>query len=189
MADAIRTRQISGMRAISLLLLPVFIHTKVGIMHSRFRWPAVALAAAVAVSATAVAMSPTWLTTVKRITAEVSLRSGSDIALIMGGTGMPDPTQAYIDEVNDFFLQPNFPGYESLGLQTPEEAFPIYGLLSGYASVALGVDDLNTAITQTYAGDNLVIFGVSQSAMITSLEEQQLAANPPADLVSCTSRC
>jgi hypothetical protein len=151
-------------------------------MHSRFRPPALALVAAVAVSATAVAMGPTWLTTVKRVTAEVSLRSGSDVALIMGGTGMPDPTQAYIDEVNDFFLQPNFPGYEPVGLQTPEEAFPLYGLLSGYDSVAFGVEELNYAITHTYAGDNLVIFGVSQSAMIASLEEQQLAANPPADL-------
>jgi PE-PPE domain len=100
----------------------------------------------------------------------------------MGGTGMPDPTQAYIDEVNDFFLQPNFPGYEPVGLQTPEEAFPIYGLLTGYTSVTEGVADLNYAITHTYAGDNLVIFGVSQSAMIASLEEQQLAANTPADL-------
>jgi hypothetical protein len=151
-------------------------------MHSRFRSPAIALVAAVAVSATAVATAPSWLTTLKRITAEISLRSGSDVALIMGGTGMPDPTQAYIDEVTDFFLQPNFPGYEPVGLQTPEEAFPIYGLLSGYESVAQGVADLNTAITQTYAGDNLVIFGVSQSALIASLEEQQLAANPPADL-------
>jgi hypothetical protein len=43
-----------------------------------------------------------------------------------------------------FFLQPNFPGYEPVGLQTPEEAFPIYGLLSGYESVAQGVADLNT---------------------------------------------
>jgi PE-PPE domain len=183
MADAIRTQPISGMRAISRSFRPpnLFIR-RLEIVHSRLRSPAVALVGAVAVSATAVAMSPARLTTVKRNTAEISLRSGSDIALIMGGTGMPDPTQAYIDEVNDFFLQPNFPGYEPVGLQTPEEAFPIYGLLSGYESVAQGVADLNTAITQTYAGDNLVIFGVSQSAMIASLEEQQLAANPPADL-------
>lgn len=149
-------------------------------MHSRFRWPAVALAVAVAVSAPL--MSSTWQTTAKRIMAEVSLRSGSDIALIMGGTGMPDPTQAFLDEVNDFYVQPNFPGYDPVGLQTPEEAFPIYGLLSGYTSVAEGVADLNYAITHTYAGDNLVIFGVSQSALIASLEEQQLAAKPPADL-------
>jgi hypothetical protein len=110
----------------------------------------------------------------------ISLRS--DITLIMGGTGMPVPTQPFIDEVNNFYIQPNFPGYEPVGLQTPEEAFPLYGFLSGYASVAQGVQDLNTAITHTYAGDNLVIFGVSQSALIASLEEQQLAADPPAHL-------
>ncbi len=125
-------------------------------------------------------MSSTFLATVKRISAEISLRS--DVALIMGGTGMPDPTQAFLDEVNNVYVQPNFPGYEPMGLQTPEEAFPIYGLLSGYASVAQGVEDLNTAITQTYAGDNLVIFGVSQSALIVSLEEQQLAADNPSHL-------
>lgn len=135
-------------------------------MRVRFRSPAVALAAAVALSATPL-ISSTFLATVKRISAEISLRS--DVALIMGGTGMPDPTQAFLDEVNNVYVQPNFPGYEPMGLQTPEEAFPIYGLLSGYASVAQGVEDLNTAITQIYAGDNLVIFGVSQTQTFFSM--------------------
>jgi hypothetical protein len=72
-----------------------------------------------------------------------------------------------------FFLQPNSPGYEPVGVQTPEEAFPIYGLLSGYESVAQGVADLNTAITQTYALDNLVIFGVSHRPIFTRASTTQ----------------
>lgn len=144
-------------------------------MHLTFRSSAVALAAAVAVSATPL-ISSTVLATVKRMTADVSLRS--DIALIMGGTGMPDPTPAFIAEVNNVYLQPNFPGYDPVGVQTPEEAFPIYGLLNGYSSVAEGVAILDDAIARNHAGDNLVIFGVSQSALIAGLEERQLAANP-----------
>lgn len=170
---------INELQAISLLLLYAPTVGRLEMMRVRFRSPAVALAAAVALSATPL-ISSTFLATVKRISAEISLRS--DVALIMGGTGMPDPTQVFLDEVNNLYIQPNFPGYEPVGLHTPEEAFPIYGLLSGYASVTQGVEDLNTAITHTYAGDNLVIFGVSQSALIASLEEQQLAANPPAHL-------
>jgi hypothetical protein len=69
-----------------------------------------------------------------------------------------------------------------VGLTTPEESFPFYGWLTGEQSVGDGVQDLNIAITQMYAGDNLLIFGVSQSALVASLEMQQLAANPPADL-------
>jgi hypothetical protein len=102
MADAIRSQPISEMQTSHFFRDPYLFIRRLEIMHSRFRSPAVALVAAVAVLATALAMSPTWQTTVKRITAETSFRSGSDIALIMGGTGMPDPTQVYMDEVNDF---------------------------------------------------------------------------------------
>ena len=153
---------------------------KLGMVRLSFRSPAVVVAAAVALLAVPLVLASTCAAGIKRITAEVSLRS--DIALIMGGTGMPDPTQAFIEAVHNLYIQPHLPGYEPVGLITPEEGFPIYGLMSGYSSVAEGVAILDDAITRSYAGDNLVIFGVSQSAMIASLEEQQLAANPPAYL-------
>ncbi len=108
----------------------------------------------------------------------------SDTALIMGGTGMPDPTPEMIDLVNDIYIRPYFPGYAPVGLHTPEEAWPLFGTMTGEQSVAAGVRDLHTAITDTYAGDNLLIFGVSQSALIAGLEMRDLIAHPPADLAT-----
>jgi hypothetical protein len=64
-----------------------------------FRSSAVALLATVAVSAATPLMTSTYAAAVKRIMEEISLRS--DVALILGGTRMPIPTQAEIDEVND----------------------------------------------------------------------------------------
>jgi hypothetical protein len=124
---------------------------------------------------------------------------GDDIALIMGGTGseggtLPSglPTQEffdgvvsrYIDPAQPFFTgQPTFPGFSAVPLATPEQDYPFTGLnsLSLDASIAQGLTDLNTAITQTYSGDDLAVLGYSQSAAIATMEMEDLAAsgNPP----------
>ena len=54
--------------------------------------------------------------------------SGTDIALIMGGTFNPQPTPGYVAAINSLFIQsnPNYTGYSPFGLYTPESA----GLLS-----------------------------------------------------------
>lgn len=162
-----------------------FAAADLGLARRRFR----VLAAALLASAAVLAVIPTMAATVSgaaaRIAAEIKLISHgapADIALIMGGTGIPNPPLSDIDEINDVYIQPNFPGYIPVGLATPEEAFPLYGLLSAEQSVEQGVAILHHAITQTYAGDNLLIFGVSQSATIAGLEERQLAADTPAGL-------
>ncbi|HVQ98461.1 MAG TPA: PE-PPE domain-containing protein [Mycobacterium sp.] len=105
-------------------------------------------------------------------------------ALIMGGTFNPGPDPVvYIPDVNTDYIQPLYPGFDSVGLYTPEQFFPVtpsLGNLTFDQAVAQGVTDLNTAITQLppagYAGDSLLVFGYSQSATTATDEMNNLAA-------------
>lgn len=116
---------------------------------------------------------------------------------IMGGTDNPVPDPAYITTVNGLYIdptggpvfpgQPVFPGYTPNGLSTPAQFWPVTGLtdLTFGKSVAIGVDNLDTAVRSTYAGDNLVVFGYSQSATVATLEMRDLMASgysPPTSL-------
>ncbi|PQM45192.1 PE family protein PE3 [Mycobacterium talmoniae] len=107
----------------------------------------------------------------------------SDEALIMGGSGMPLPTQSYMDTVYGNFIAPNVVGnYTTQALFTPEQFYPFTGVkqLPFDTSVAQGLSSLDDTIRGQLAdGNNLVVFGYSQSATITSLEMEQLTQNPP----------
>lgn len=125
-----------------------------------------------------------------------SFAYGADDALIMGGTGNPTPDPAYVTDVYDNYIlhNPDYMSYLPHGLYTPEQFFPVtpsLGNLTFDQSVAQGVTDLNTAITQPppagYAGDSLLVFGYSQSATIATDEMNNLAAegNPiPANMLA-----
>ena len=106
-----------------------------------------------------------------------------ETALIMGGTGNPGPDSDYVASVNTLFVQPLYPGADPVGLYTPEQEFPLTGLdTETYdQSVAQGVSNLNSAITQTYAGQDLVVLGYSQSATIATDEMNALDALDPGD--------
>ena len=99
--------------------------------------------------------------------------------LVMGGTGMQIPTTSFLNAVNNLFLQPNLPGTNPLGLNTPEEFYPIGNVkqLTLSASVAQGVQILDNAL-QPYisSGTPVGVFGYSQSAVIASLEMRALQA-------------
>jgi PE-PPE domain len=108
---------------------------------------------------------------------------GDDTALILGGSGMPMPTPSYVDAVEQLFLTPGFSSYTPQALFTPEELYPITGVMSSTAntSVAEGQQILNDAILQdTTDGGKVVVFGYSQSADISTLEMEQLASMPDA---------
>ncbi|WP_204804707.1 PE family protein [Mycobacterium riyadhense] len=97
------------------------------------------------------------------------------VALIMGGTGMPIPSQTYIDDVVARYI-PFVPDLTQ-GLVTPEELYPITGVksLTLQKSVEEGLTILNNAlIPRLEAGDNVTVFGYSQSAVIASLQMQRL---------------
>jgi hypothetical protein len=108
-----------------------------------------------------------------------------DVALIMGGTGLPVPPQSYVDAVDQLYLVPKgYGGYTAQGLTTPEQGYPITGVnsITTDASAAEGVTILDSAIKdQIAAGNKVVVFGYSQSSAIASQEMAQLAvsSNPP----------
>lgn len=110
-----------------------------------------------------------------------ALQSGDQIALIMGGTGNPTPTDTYVQEVYQTFVLPNYPGYSPQSLYTPEQLWPLTGINSKSftQSVQEGIAILNNAImSHTTAGDQLLVVGYSQSATITTVEMRYLNALP-----------
>lgn len=109
--------------------------------------------------------------------------SSTNVALIMGGTGNPQPTPSYVTSVYNTYIAPHYPGYSPVGLTTPEDFWPVTGLTSETfgQSVRQGVAILNNAVlTQTGVGNHVVVLGYSQSATIATLEMRYLDALPAA---------
>lgn len=117
---------------------------------------------------------------------------GGGTALVMGGSGMPTPSQAYADFVNELYLAPHgFTGTAQI-LTTPESLYPFTGPFAETfdRSAAEGSQILQAAILAQIAGghvdaDNpVVVFGWSQSAVVSSMAMQQLAdQGVPSDFV------
>ena len=109
--------------------------------------------------------------------------TGSGTAFIMGGTGDPQPSPAYVASIANLFIAPKYPGYTAQGLYTPEQYWPFtsFSLHPPYftTSVGDGLKNLNAAIMAQYAaGNNTVVFGYSQSAGISTLEMRYLETLP-----------
>ncbi len=109
-----------------------------------------------------------------------------DTALIMGGTGIgqPNPPPSWVTGANELYVAVHHPGYTPEALVTPEQLYPLTGIhsLTLDTSLSQGVTILNNAIFQNFAdNNNIVVSGYSQSATLSSLELDQLAALPPAD--------
>ena len=112
--------------------------------------------------------------------AGADLLDGSTHALVLGPTFIPNPDvfPGYMQAVDIEYLQ--HLGFAADGtltaLVTPES--PIFG-----PSIAQGVDILVNAVEAAYnentlsAADPLTVVGYSQSTVIASLAEEQLAAN------------
>jgi hypothetical protein len=115
---------------------------------------------------------------------------GSTNALILGPTGIPTPNAAYISDALNLYLEPN--GYEgttasTLALTTPEtndfgqsvaqgETILVNAILADYAAGDMDCDASGVCT------DPLTIFTYSQSSLVASLAEQQLAdAGVPSD--------
>ncbi len=117
--------------------------------------------------------------------ADPAVAFGADTALIMGGSGGPTPPQSYVDAVENLYLAPNGYGtYTPQVLTTPEQLYPITGVksLPVDTSISQGTTILTNAINeQIAAGNHVVVFGYSQSAIIASQVAAQLASssNPP----------
>jgi hypothetical protein len=110
-------------------------------------------------------------------------------ALIMGGTGTPNPDQepGYMENVTSYYIYPYTSctaviNCETVSVFTPETAWPLYGGLSALTwqdSILEGVELLDDEVQPRLAAlgpdDHLVIFGYSQSGAIVSIEKQRLA--------------
>ncbi len=100
--------------------------------------------------------------------------------LILGPTKVPIPSDSYIARADALYVRANPMTQILQGLYTPEELYPITGVrsLTLNSSVIEGVTILDDAIkTQlSIPGNSVTVFGYSQSAILTSLEMQKLAA-------------
>ena len=106
-----------------------------------------------------------------------------DTALIMGYTETPDPLPSYVTEVMSLFVspgtplfdgQPTYDGYSPLVVPTEEGA--------DYQQVmTLGSAQLDAAIKTALEtpGNNVVVFGYSESSSIATQEMINIAALPP----------
>lgn len=114
---------------------------------------------------------------------------------VMGGSGLPTPSQDLIDTLQSLYFpsvanfagQPTFSNVEPVALTTPEQLYPVTGVdqetLS--TSVSQGVQILDNQIAPILsAGGQVDVFGASQSAVIASLEIEQLAQTDPTANVS-----
>lgn len=109
-------------------------------------------------------------------------------ALIMGGTGQPDPNQVpgYLDAVSRLYLSQAaacaVATCQVHATVTPEEFSPFFttGGMTFGDSAATGLGLLDTDVRR-YLGQNgepLVVFGNSQSATVATEEKRKLAADP-----------
>jgi hypothetical protein len=108
---------------------------------------------------------------------------GTTIGLMMGGSGLPIPPPSFVTAALTYINQ-NFSVLPSNAhaLFTPEGLYPLTGVksLTLDVSVAQGVQILDSAIKSTLAANptgSVAVFGISQSADISSLEMENLA-NP-----------
>ena len=119
--------------------------------------------------------------------AEVGLVANE--GFIMGGTGNPVPDSNYLSSVESLYLSQYLPpnnDFSYSALVTPEQFCPIVcnasqpDLTFG-ESLNQGVSALNSAIVPALQGGNDVsVLGYSQSAVIASIEMNDLINNTPA---------
>jgi hypothetical protein len=129
----------------------------------------VAILAAVGIVgfATAPATSP------RAAAADVQLAAG-EVAFVMGGSGIPLPSDGYVNAADLLYLQPHGFTGTAESLFTPQLSFP------GNLSMVQGAQILADAIKQQLAGsgadaDNPVyVFGYSQSSAMSSMTMEQL---------------
>lgn len=109
---------------------------------------------------------------------------------VLGGSGLPTPSTELIDtlqavyfpSVANFDGQPTFSDIDPQALTTPEQFYPITGIYQETlaTSVSQGVQLLNNQIAPILSAGNAVdVLGASQSAVIASLEMEQLEQTDP----------
>jgi hypothetical protein len=141
-----------------------------------------------AACAAALSTTATFTSGVRALMAEVGLVSND--GFIMGGTGNPIPDSNYLSSVESLYLSQYLPpsnDFSFSGLATPEQFCPIVcnagqpDLTFG-ESLNSGVSDLDQAIVPVLqqGGNDVSVLGYSQSAVIASIEMNNLINDTPA---------
>lgn len=143
------------------------------------------IAAVAATTAAAVVASPVMtpalassIAGARTVVADVALLD--NVALVMGGSGTPIPGTWDFHWADQYLSHLGYDGYTMQGVFTPEGLYPGTGVksLPLDTSVDQGVRMLDSTIRDHIAaGDNLVVYGVSQSAVLSSIEMNQLLAS------------
>lgn len=101
------------------------------------------------------------------------------LSIFIGGTGVPWPSDQFVTNANALYVRSFSPGAILQKLYTPEQLYPLTGVksLTLNASVAQGVSILDNELYTAIHTNNqaVTVFGISQSAIISSLEMQNLA--------------
>ncbi|UVO13167.1 PE-PPE domain-containing protein [Mycobacterium sp. SVM_VP21] len=151
--------------------------------------------AAVAVTSTAAVVASPIMTPAlaassgaRTMVADVTLLD--NVALVMGGSGTPIPGTWDFHWADQYLSHLGYDGYTVQGVFTPEGLYPGTGVksLPLDTSVDQGVRMLDSTLRDRIeAGDNVVVYGVSQSAVLSSIEMNHLLASgnaPDADQLS-----
>ncbi|HEY6818349.1 MAG TPA: PE-PPE domain-containing protein [Mycobacterium sp.] len=151
------------------------------------RTRAVGAVVTAAACAAVLSTTSTFTSGVRALMAEVGLIANE--GFIMGGTGNPVPDSNYLSSVESLYLSQYLPpnnDFSYSGLVTPEQFCPIVcnasqpDLTFG-ESLNQGVSALDSTIVPALQGGNDVsVLGYSQSAVIASIEMNDLINNTPA---------
>lgn len=139
-----------------------------------------------AVLTAAATLTPALAEPVRTVAGQPALLSNA--SLLLGPSGVPIPSEQYVTEMTDLYITPNFPDFTTdtaNPLFTPEGLYPFTGVksLELTPSVDQGLSILTSALTDNppggFAGNDLVVLGWSQSAIIASLLMTQLHEDDP----------
>jgi hypothetical protein len=101
--------------------------------------------------------------------------AAATLPLILGPSGVPDPSADYVNTVMNWYVIPNSPGGVTTAqvVFTPEGLYPITGVksLPLNTSVDQGMNSLSDTMDLVPSGTPTTVFGYSQSAIIGSLLE------------------
>ena len=105
--------------------------------------------------------------------------AGTINTLVLGASGYPIPSPEYIAGIPLKYIGPFYGAGTNVGVNTPEGLYPLTGVksLTFNQSVSQGVTILNNAIQSLAtpgSGNQINVFGYSQSAAIVSLEMHAL---------------
>ena len=105
--------------------------------------------------------------------------AGTITTLVLGASGYPIPSPEYIEGIPKLYIDPFYGAGTNVGVNTPEGLYPLTGVksLTFNTSVSQGLTIVNNAIQSLATpgtGNQINVFGYSQSAAIVSMEMHDL---------------